>query len=185
MKFIRTFENYDPQVIFKNRELDIDFLHKIEIPPNSKILDISYGNGRESNYLSSLGHDVYSTELTDRFSYMLKGPKHYTHDTKDKFPFKEKFFDIIISRLGLHYFTDSELSDIFSELKRIIKIGGKLSFSAKIEDDDIKTGKIFRSENEWKSLVENNGFKIINLDVKSGKLYEVESNWIEVYSESI
>lgn len=182
MKYIKLFEAYDAQAIFKSRKIDMDFLNKINIPENSTILDVSYGNGRESKFLSEHGHNVHSTELTDRLSNMLGSAHHHTHNTKEIFPFENDFFDVIFSRLGLHYFTESELGGIFSELNRMIKNGGSLSFTVKIEDDAIKTGKIFISPDKWKSLVENNGFNVINLEEKTGKLYEVESKWIEVHA---
>lgn len=72
------------------------------------------------------------------------------NDTRNKFPYKDEEFDLIYSRLGLHYFTESELDSIFSELSRI---GNKLLITVKIEEDYFKTGKIILSPEKWFEII--------------------------------
>ena len=97
------------------------------------------------------------------------------HNTKNKFPFRNNEFDLTYSRLGLHYFTLEELENIFSEIHRISKY---LLFSVKLVND-IPTGKIILSKNDWINLVEKN-FNIISNQVKNGILYDNQSNWLEI-----
>lgn len=159
--------------------IDMDMIQKIEsvIDPPSKILEISCGNGSDALYLKNLGFDIKATEINNDYveNAIKIGINCINHNTKNKFPFRNNEFDLTYSRLGLHYFTLEELEGIFSEIHRISKY---LLFSVKLVND-IPTGKIILSKNDWTYLVEKN-FNIISSQVKNGILYDNQSNWLEI-----
>jgi ubiquinone/menaquinone biosynthesis C-methylase UbiE len=137
---------------------------KKEIKIGDKLLEISCGNGSDSYYLMSLGYDVICTEINDKYigNAISIGLNCIKHNTIDKFPFNDNEFEIIYSRLELHYFTEEELYRIFKELKRI---GKKILITVKIVDD-IKTGKIILTENKWYEII--SGF----FEIKEFDLYK-------------
>jgi ubiquinone/menaquinone biosynthesis C-methylase UbiE len=159
--------------------VDMDMISKIQsvIKPPSKILEISCGNGADSLYLKNLGYEVTSTEINDDYvnNALKLGIKCIKHDTKNDLPFKDNEFDLVYSRLGIHYFTKPELSKIFSEIRRV---SNQLLFSVKLVDD-ISTGKIILSEDDWIQLTEDK-FTISNTEIKNGILYGSQTNWIEI-----
>ena len=101
------------------------------------------------------------------------------HDTKEKFPFRNDSFDLVYSRLGLHYFSIDELRNIFDEISRISK--NYLVFTVKLIND-IPTGKVILNEDTWKELVSDK-FEILEADVKEGILYDNQSKWLEIIAK--
>jgi len=148
-----------------------------EVQPGDKILEISCGNAADSLKLQGLGYEVSCTEYNTDYVKNAQdlGLNCIQHDTKNKFPFSNDEFDLIYSRLGLHYFTEEELDSIFSELKRI---GKKILITVKVVDD-IKTGKVILTEDKWKEIV-GKFFDVKSFEVKEGQLYGSQSKWIEI-----
>jgi SAM-dependent methyltransferase len=148
-----------------------------EVQPGSKILEISCGNAADSLKLQELGYKVTCTEYNLDYVKNAQdlGLNCIQHDTKKNFPFSDNESDLIYSRLGLHYFTEEELLDIFSELRRI---GKRILITVKVFDD-IKTGKVILEEDKWKEIV-GRFFNIKSFEVKEGQLYGSQSKWIEI-----
>lgn len=146
-----------------------------------KILEISCGNGADANYLKSIGYDITCTELNDVYVNHCKGLglDIIKHNTESPFPFTDKQFDITYSRLGLHYFSNESLILIFNEIARITK--KYLIYTVKLVDD-IPTGKIILSKEEWESITLNK-FEIVSSNKKSGLLYGSQCNWLEVIAK--
>lgn len=182
MKYLKTLEAFNSPLLSLSDNIDhqlIDVIKK-NFDKGSSILEISCGNGADSLYLKELGYDVKCTELDDNYiSNAIKlGLDCIKHDTKNKFPFDDNQFDLIYSRLGLHYFTESELDSILSELSRI---GRSILITVKVEEDDFKTGKVIISPEKWNEII-NKYFNIIDFNVNQGKLYNKESKWIEIFA---
>lgn len=57
----------------------------------------------------------------------------FTVGLADDLPFKDNSFDIVISRLAFHHFTDPEI--VFKEMKRVLKTNGKLVVIDMIAND--------------------------------------------------
>jgi len=163
--------------------VDNNLINKIEslVSTNASILEISCGNGSDSLYLKNKGYNVTCTEWDDNYVDNAKniGLNCIKHDTSKSFPFKSKQFDLTYSRLGLHYFTKEQLENIFNELNRITK--KYLVFTVKLVDD-IPTGKVILSKEEWEDIVSKK-FTIISSEKKSGILYNNQSNWLEIVAK--
>jgi hypothetical protein len=151
---------------------------KNEVSKGGKILEISCGNASDALFLKKKGFDITCTEISDEYyqNAIEKGLNCILHNTREPFPFEDKSFDLIYSRLGLHYFTETELIPILEELHRI---GDKLLFSVKTQDDNFKTGKVILSKSDWRELLED-WWDIKFIEEKSGELYGSPSKWIEV-----
>lgn len=143
------------------------------VPQSSSILEISCGNASDSFYLKELGYDVTCTDNNEEYvnNAISLGLDCIKHDTTQKFPFEDSQFDLIYSRLGLHYFTESQLMSILSELKRI---GKKLLITVKIMDD-ISTGKIILSPEKWRELI-SKFFRIENSKLKKVNYMDLNLN---------
>jgi len=164
--------------------VDYELMNIIEdnFEKGSKILEISCGNAEDSLYLKSKGYDVICTEIDDNYvdNAINKGLNCIKHDTRKEFPFDSKEFDLIYSRLGLHYFNEEQLDYIFGELNRI---GNSLLITVKIEQDvTFKHNKVILTPDKWKNII-SKYFNIKQFNIKEGKLYGNESMWLEIFAK--
>lgn len=183
LKNYKLFENKSPLLDLSNN-VDIELIDTIKsLLPTGNILEISCGNGADAIELSNLGYNVTATELSQDYKEYVndKGVKCILHNTKERFPFNNGSFDLLYSRLGLHYFSIEELELIFNELARLTK--KYLVFTVKLVND-IPTGKVILDENKWKEITSNN-FDIVSSTVKEGILYDNESKWLEIIAQKI
>lgn len=147
------------------------------------ILNIAAGDGRFNNKILESSDSVIAIDIDDDELEILKKncqkqlrDKLYTKkvDITDVFPFDDGVFDGIFCTGTLHLFERKILIKIIKEIKRVLKINGKivLDFATDIERID-KNGKriVFDNEGSY-SLQEtidffNNEFKdfSINIDV--------------------
>ena len=177
-------QNWSPLLDLENN-VDYELVSIIEslLPNKGKILEISCGNGADAIELQEEGYSVTCTENNQvYYDHISQFVKCIKHDTRNKFPFPDKSFDLVYSRLGLHYFSKEELSNIFSEISRLID--KYLVFTVKIEQDSINTGKVILSKEDWEELVSEN-FNIISSKEKEGILYDNQSKWLEIVAEVI
>lgn len=161
--------------------VDHDLINVIEsLISSGKILEISCGNGADAIELDRLGYQVTATENNKNYAeHTNQFVSCIHHDTKNKFPFTNNEFDLVYSRLGLHYFSQDELIGIFGEISRITK--NYLVFTVKLVND-ISTGKVIFDQKFWEDLTSRN-FEIVSSKVKTGILYNNESKWLEVVSK--
>jgi ubiquinone/menaquinone biosynthesis C-methylase UbiE len=162
------------------------------IPIGSKILDISIGDGVYSEYFIENGFDVYGTDISDlAIDTMKKKYPDYTwivHDTLEKFPFSDKYFNLVFARLSLHYFKKEDIENILLDISRILKDNGYLYIMVKISNTgNITTGKNSYSVEDWIDLLSNH-FNIIekNEEIKKAYSFEKEKSYIfEVIGKKI
>lgn len=185
MKYLKSYKLFEnTSVLLKLKDnIDNELVNKIKslVENGGRILEISCGNGADAIELSNSGYDVTATDLDDGYVDFVntQGVECIKHDTTKRFPFSDGEFDLIYSRLGLHYFTQEELKEIFKELNRLT--GKYLVFTVKLVND-IPTGKVIFTEDTWKDLVSEE-FKIISAEVKEGILYNNQSKWLEIVAE--
>lgn len=183
MRYLKKYESFNSPLL--NLENNIDKYLISIITDNfkigSNILEVSCGNAADSLYLKELGYNVKCTELDENYVENAKklGIDCIQHDTTNKFPYDNEEFDLVYSRLGLHYFNESQLDSIFSELSRISK---SILITVKVEEDYFKTGKVILSPQKWNEII-NKYFNIEKFDIKQGLLYDKESKWIEIFAK--
>ena len=189
MKYIKDFKIFEnsfekgPLLSLVNN-IDQKLLRKIEqLIPIGNILEISCGNGSDAIELSKRGYNVVATDSSELYvKYVGKFLKCILHDTRKRFPFKDNEFDLVYSRLGLHYFNEEELFKIFKEINRLTN--KYLLISVKLENGQINSGKVIFSKEKWEEII-SKYFIILSSEVKTGKLYGTESKWLEIVSEKL
>jgi SAM-dependent methyltransferase len=161
--------------------VDYELIEKIQsLISSGTILEISCGNGADALELLKRGYVVFGTENNQQYAdHVNQKINCVKHDTRNKFPFPDNSFDLVYSRLGLHYFSESELQSIFKEISRITK--EYLVFTVKLVND-IKTGKTIFDKETWENLVSEE-FKIVSSEVKEGILYDNQSKWLEIVAK--
>ena len=99
---------------------DIELIEKIQsLISSGNILEISCGNGADALELLKRGYVVFGTENNQQYAdHVNQKINCVKHDTKNKFPFPDNSFDLVYSRLGLHYFSESELQSIFKDISK-------------------------------------------------------------------
>lgn len=108
------------------------------IPEKSKILELGCGAGNDSNFFANNKHTVIATDFSpvaveqNRKTYSSSNVTFEVLDmSTGVFSFKNETFDVVYARLSLHYFNDQITKQIFKEINRILKPGGKLCFMCK------------------------------------------------------
>jgi len=162
---------------------DIELIEKIQsLISSGTILEISCGNGADALELLKRGYLVFGTENNQQYAdHVNQKINCIKHDTKNRFPFPDNTFDLVYSRLGLHYFSESELQSIFKEISRITK--EYLVFTVKLVND-IQTGKTIFNKETWENLASEE-FEIISSTEKEGILYDNQSKWLEMVVKKI
>lgn len=160
---------------------DIELIEKIQsLISSGNILEISCGNGADALELLKRGYVVFGTENNQQYAdHVNQKINCVKHDTKDKFPFPDNSFDLVYSRLGLHYFSEQELQSIFKDISRITK--EYLVFTVKLVND-IKTGKNILTKETWENIVSEE-FEIVSSSEKEGILYDNQSKWLEIVAK--
>lgn len=189
-KFWDDFINKINKGILPKEPPDINNIKKIiKLKPHGKVLDISIGDGSHSEYFIKKGYDVYGTDISELSINTMKQkyPKYnwIVHDTEKRLPYPDKTFDIVFSRLSIHYFSKNKISDILSDIHRIIKRGGILFVMVKISNVGINdTDKKLYTQKEWNNLISNK-FVIIDEIIENKKAYsfEKESNILQIIAK--
>lgn len=193
MKYIKTFENMSQSDIINTAPLinlinneDIELISKILRQKKSgDLLEIACGNGSDAVLLSSKGFNVTCIEKNQKYvdEVNRKGIKCIRHDISQDLLFRNDTFDVIYSRLGMHYFTKNILDKIFNDIYRVCKLNGIFVFTVKIENDSIQTNKVILKTDDWDEITKNSGFHILSSDIKEGLLYGSKSTWYEMVAK--
>jgi ubiquinone/menaquinone biosynthesis C-methylase UbiE len=158
-------------------EIDIDKL--IQLKPSGNVLDISVGDGVNSEYFVENGYRVYGTDISDVAIDTIaeKHPEHnwIVHNTENKFPYQDNMFDIVFAKLSLHYFSKEKLYDIMNDINRILKTDGIFYIMIKISNSgNINTNKKSYTKEEWENFITE--FNIIDEKIESRKAYTFEKS---------
>jgi len=93
---------------------------------NNKVLDVGCGRGDQLNIFKKLKFDTYGLDLE------LKNEVANSHNfnqcdfSKDKFPYNDNYFDIIISKSIIEHLYLDGIENFLIEIKRVLKPGGYL-----------------------------------------------------------
>ena len=96
------------------------------------MLDLGCGVGTNIPALIKFGVNIvaadYSDEAIKLVNDLFAKDKIQTvcFDVRNKFPFTDDIFDIIVADLSLHYFKNKDMNNIICELERVLKKHGKL-----------------------------------------------------------
>jgi len=144
------------------------------LEPNQNILDIGCGDGSLGKYIESMiDINYYGVDVVVQNT---KNDKIFTSNIP--YPFKDKFFDIVILILTLHHFESPEKG--FNEAIRLAKKKIVLLEDVprnslerncmkivdyvgnKIVSDDIPLPFNFYDDKKWKEIFNKNNLKLVN-----------------------
>lgn len=104
-------------------------------PKNSLVCDLGGGRGSDTIYFLSKGYKVHLLDISE-YALQTAKKKAVSVGYTDKLLIRQidlsggeisetdNFFDIVYSRLALHYFLAKETKQLFKEIIRILKPGG-------------------------------------------------------------
>ena len=118
-----------------------EIIEKNEI---SDILELGCGQGRDSIFFANLGCNVIATDISENAIKFVEQIKHeknlqnlklFIHDTLLPLNFTNMSFDLVYSNLALQFFNLEQLTNIFSNIKKVMKKNSFLLFSTKKSGD--------------------------------------------------
>jgi SAM-dependent methyltransferase len=165
--------------------------------PNSKILDIGCGSGRDLVSLSALGHDCYGVDGTAEFVELaqevhpeLAGRITHAVLPDCELPFSGEFDAVLCSAVLMHLPID-QLAPSAIFIKRCLKAGGRLLYSVPSKRLDVdeterdEHGRLFvmDSEERLQGIFEEIGFVLVNKWSDSDSLGRGSVEWLSVLME--
>lgn len=119
---------------------------ELQFPANSTVCDLGGGTGTDGLYFASKGHNVTLVDIADEA--LAKAAVHAEERGLAKkfktvqcdfsfgtLPLQDATYDIVYSRLALHYFEPQVTAQLFSEIYRILRPGGRTFLTLKSPDD--------------------------------------------------
>ena len=109
-----------------------EFVKLLKTNNTRRILDLGCGSGRHTVYLTQKGYEVYGTDISETAlsitNKWLKS-KNLTaelavHDIAKKLPFKDNYFDAVVSVQVIHHARIGTIKKIIREIKRVLRAGG-------------------------------------------------------------
>ena len=95
---------------------------------SKKILDLSFGDGRNLIFFKNLKFNTYGTEISKDIINRFKKKKKNINlkiGTSTNLPFKNNFFNIVVAYNSFYYLEEKEeISDAVKEISRILKKNG-------------------------------------------------------------
>ncbi|HEX7963957.1 MAG TPA: class I SAM-dependent methyltransferase [Candidatus Saccharimonadales bacterium] len=117
-----------------------------DFPRNAMVCDLGGGTGTDSIYFLSKGHRVVLVDIADeplakaeaqadKLSYADRLKTVQCDFSLGTLPLEDASFDVVYSRLALHYFESKVLSRLFAEVYRILRPNGSTYLTLKSPDD--------------------------------------------------
>jgi len=121
---VKAYNSYGHNVIFG---MSFEF-----VSADEKLLDIGIGTGLASVQFAKVGLKVYGLDTSQEMLAVSRS-KFFTEElkqcdmTQEPIPYQDRCFDHVVCCGVLHFVSD--LKNLFSEVKRVIKRGGIFAFT--------------------------------------------------------
>ncbi len=177
-------------------DLTLDFM---EIVNYDSILEVGFGNGEhfsdlmaKAEHLQVIGID-YSAEMTalassNNGTLIESGLLKLFTGSSDKLPFHENTFDVIFCNMVIYFWDDP--TEHLSEIKRVLKPEGMFytgmrSRKSMLQFPFTKYGFNLYKVEEWKSILESNGFQVVDEIQKKDPAFDDFGNKVQLESVCI
>jgi ubiquinone/menaquinone biosynthesis C-methylase UbiE len=152
-QFARQSQRYGSSHILADVKDVESAVQRMDLPPQSRVLDVATGTGHTGLYLASLGHRVILADLAapmlDRVREAAE-KRGLTVEVQqhpaEEFPYPDQSFDLVTCRVAAHHF--SSPASFIRESARVLKPHGWfLLIDGSVQDDEPET-------EEWLHQVE-------------------------------
>lgn len=92
--------------------------------PNSKVLEIGFGNGSFLQYSKNKKWEIFGTEINEHLVKAALGSGFNVIHSDNLRDYGENFFDLVVAFDVLEHIPQNELPKFINEVKRILKVGG-------------------------------------------------------------
>jgi len=187
-----TLEYYDKnseKLIEKYSSADVTEIHNLfkkHIMPNSAVLDIGFGSGRDMDFIkNNITENVFGLDGSAEFVNHMKNNTFYGDRVSrsvlpviDVSELKVKKFDTVIMIAVLMHFNASEILETLLNIKKILKTGGRviISYSTGSRSDDERRFYEMSME-EVSRMFNENGFSVMEKIVNKDSL-ERSLEWV-------
>ena len=198
MKFFRYEKLIDP-FLKDVREFVLNFS---EIKPEERVLDIGCGTGDQAVYFAKRGVIVAGIDINPKMigrALMRKKKEglevYFRGGNATNLPFLDPVFDVAVISLVLHEIESKDRNKVISEMKRVVKKGGRLIFvdfncplPKSITSFFVNLIEFFVGKEHWRNfksyqkegglikLLERNGLKPEKIDyLKNGLLVAIKA----------
>jgi len=145
-KLVKRWDESNAKLSIDKQESAYAIAVELDFPRNAKILDLGGGTGADMIYFLQKGHSGTLVDISElalqRAQDSATKLNHENNLTTEQIdliesnlPFADNSFDIVYSRLTLHYLLPERAIDIFREIKRILKENGKAFITIKSQND--------------------------------------------------
>ena len=162
--------------IFLGTTTPIYSKHKLK---NKKILDLSFGDGRNLVFFKKLGLKVYGTEISSKIVKIITSKQklkdRFRVGTASDIPFQNSFFDYVVAYHSAYYLKEGD--EIEKNLNEIFRIMKKKSYF--FGTIPLKSNYYFKGA----KYLKKNQFKIINdpLKIRNNSVLACVKNKKELY----
>ena len=96
------------------------------VPPGASVLDVGCGPGHLTRRLAALGFDATGIDLDPAMveRATARGGGHYVAADAASLPFDDGVFDLVVSTLSMHHWTDAHAG--IAEIGRVVRPGGRV-----------------------------------------------------------
>lgn len=167
------YESKNPQKVYPTEFVVRTFLGKypglnISLKLGYKVLDIGFGDGRNTGFLIEQGYDVYGIEITQKIVDLtmarLKSlglSANLKVGRNSNIPFDNNFFDVVLACHSSYYCDAGEtFHNNLTEISRVIKKGGW--FITSLADHNSYIFKGATKLDDGYMLINNDPYKIRN-----------------------
>lgn len=188
------YETDSKNLSFRYENADVIEVQKLLLQTfekNSKLIEIGCGSGRDASFMTKNGFDVIGI---DGSKNMIKEAKKNHPELSERLFHKtlpndlkfDKKFDGIYSIATLMHLSENDLKNALSKIYNLLNQNGKFLMSISLFRDDINEygfddkGRYFLvlSFENWKNLLENVGFKILDTKTNGDGLDRGGIEWL-------
>ena len=165
-------------------------LETMQLTDNESILEIGFGSGNffqkifsKANQLQITGID-YSREMVemakrDNQSLIDAGRLILEQGSSDHLPFPDHAFDKVFCNMVVYFWEQPRIH--LKEIRRVLKPSGQFYTGMRTKESMLRFpftqfGFVLYEEEEWKSILEQNGFQWIGAKKKTDPVIEEDGN---------